>query len=67
MHHTPNNGSFVRGGKTSTDEEELDKLLQGLDKLTETLPDLEQQQTTSEAVSTRHHITVGYFHRNLVT
>ena len=45
MHHTPN-GSFQRGGKTSRDEAELDKLLQGLDKLTETLPDLAASEVT---------------------
>ena len=36
------------GGKTTlTDEEELDKLLLGLDKLTETLPDLNCSHSSS--------------------
>ena len=41
MHHPNLNNSSSR--TTTTDEDELDKLLQGLDQLTETLPDLYQQ------------------------
>ena len=50
MHHRSSNGSFNSGsgGKTtSRDEEELDKLLLGLDKLTETLPDLNSSNSNS--------------------
>lgn len=49
MHHPNGNRTGVSGGKTSTrDEEELDKLLLGLDKLTETLPDLTNNSISSK-------------------
>ena len=48
MHHTNNSNNLSRAA--TTDEDELDKLLQGLDQLTETLPDLHQQSQQQHRV-----------------